>query len=53
VTARGHDWTKRFKKVADLPLKASSAIINGEIVVPAADGIPDFSVLQEDRLKRD
>ena len=36
-TRRGHDWTKRFKKVADdaWHIKASSAIIDGEIVVPA------------------
>ncbi|MCS3896047.1 bifunctional non-homologous end joining protein LigD [Bradyrhizobium japonicum USDA 38] len=47
---RGHDWTKRFKKVADEDwhIKASSAIIDGEIVVPAADGSTDFSVLQNE-----
>jgi bifunctional non-homologous end joining protein LigD len=39
-TRRGHDWTKRFKKVADdaFHISASSAIIDGEITVPAADG---------------
>ncbi|TYL84712.1 non-homologous end-joining DNA ligase [Bradyrhizobium cytisi] len=49
-TRRGHDWTHRFKKVADEAwhIKASSAIIDGEIVVPAADGTTDFSVLQNE-----
>jgi ATP-dependent DNA ligase len=39
-TRRGHDWTHRFKKIADdaWHIKAASAIIDGEIVVPAADG---------------
>lgn len=49
-TRRGHDWTKRFKKVADdaWHIKASSAVIDGEIVAPAADGTTDFSVLQNE-----
>jgi bifunctional non-homologous end joining protein LigD len=49
-TRRGHDWTKRFKKVAHdaWHIKAGSAIIDGEIVVPAADGTTDFSVLQNE-----
>ena len=49
-TRRGHDWTHRFKKVAHdaWHIKASSAIIDGEIVVPAADGTTDFSVLQNE-----
>ncbi|SFV19496.1 bifunctional non-homologous end joining protein LigD [Bradyrhizobium arachidis] len=39
-TRRGHDWTNRFKKVADAAwhIKAGSAIVDGEVVVPAADG---------------
>jgi bifunctional non-homologous end joining protein LigD len=47
-TRNGHDWTGRFKKVADdaFLIPASSAIIDGEIVVPAANGTTDFSVLQ-------
>jgi bifunctional non-homologous end joining protein LigD len=47
-TRRGNDWTKRFKRVADAAflISASSAIIDGEVVVPAADGTTDFSVLQ-------
>jgi bifunctional non-homologous end joining protein LigD len=46
-TRGGQDWTHRFKKVADEAWhpKVGSAIIDGEIVVPAADGTTDFSVL--------
>jgi bifunctional non-homologous end joining protein LigD len=49
-TRRGHDWTKRFRKVADdsWHIRAGSAIIDGEIVTPAADGTTDFSVLQNE-----
>jgi bifunctional non-homologous end joining protein LigD len=50
LTRRGHDWTHRFKKVAHdaWHIKAASAVIDGEIVVPAADGTTDFSVLQNE-----
>src|ERR1700712_2527709 len=49
-TRNGHDWTKRFKKIADdaFLVSASSAILDGEVVVPAADGTTDFSVLQNE-----
>jgi bifunctional non-homologous end joining protein LigD len=49
-TRRGNDWTKRFRKVANdaFLISASSAIIDGEVVVPAADGTTDFSVLQNE-----
>lgn len=49
-TRRGHDWTNRFKKVAEdaWHIKVGSAIVDGEIVVPAADGTTDFSVLQNE-----
>jgi bifunctional non-homologous end joining protein LigD len=49
-TRRGHDWTNRFKKIADdaWHIAAGSAIIDGEIVVPAKDGTTDFSVLQNE-----
>jgi bifunctional non-homologous end joining protein LigD len=49
-TRRGNDWTKRFKKIADdaFLINAASAIIDGEIVVPATDGTTDFSVLQNE-----
>jgi bifunctional non-homologous end joining protein LigD len=47
-TRRGHDWTNRFKKIADdaWHIAAGSVIIDGEVVVPSADGTTDFSVLQ-------
>jgi bifunctional non-homologous end joining protein LigD len=49
-TRRGNDWTNRFKKVASdaWNINAGSAIIDGEVVVPAADGTTDFSVLQNE-----
>jgi bifunctional non-homologous end joining protein LigD len=49
-TRRGYDWTKRFRKIAGdaYLINAGSAIIDGEIVVPAADGTTDFSVLQSE-----
>ena len=49
-TRRGHDWTKRFKKIADdaWQISAASAIIDGEVVVPSANGGTDFSVLQNE-----
>ena len=49
-TRRGHDWTKRFRKIADdaWQVKAGSAIIDGEVVVPSADGTTDFAVLQNE-----
>jgi bifunctional non-homologous end joining protein LigD len=49
-TCRGNDWTNRFRKIsADAwHIKAGSAIIDGEVVVPAANGTTDFSVLQNE-----
>jgi bifunctional non-homologous end joining protein LigD len=49
-TRRGNDWTSRFRKIADdaWHIKAGSAIIDGEVVVPAANGATDFSVLQKE-----
>jgi bifunctional non-homologous end joining protein LigD len=49
-TRRGYDWTNRFRKVAGdaYLINAGSAIIDGEVVVPAADGTTDFSVLQNE-----
>jgi bifunctional non-homologous end joining protein LigD len=47
-TRRGHDWTHRFKKIAAdaFLINAASAVIDGEVVAPSADGSTDFSVLQ-------
>jgi len=49
-TRRGNDWTNRFRKIAAdaWNINAGSAIINGEVVVPAANGTTDFSVLQNE-----
>jgi hypothetical protein len=49
-TRRGHDWTNRFKKIAAdaWHIGAGSAIIDGEVVAPAADGTTDFSVPQNE-----
>jgi bifunctional non-homologous end joining protein LigD len=49
-TRRGHDWTHRFKKIAAdaWHIGAGSAVIDGEVVAPAADGTTDFSVLQNE-----
>jgi bifunctional non-homologous end joining protein LigD len=49
-TRRGNDWTNRLKKIADdaWHINAGSAIIDGEVVVPATDGTTDFSVLQNE-----
>jgi bifunctional non-homologous end joining protein LigD len=49
-TRRGHDWTERFKKFAidAWRLNVKSAIIDGEVVVPAADGTTDFATLQKE-----
>jgi bifunctional non-homologous end joining protein LigD len=49
-TRRGKEWTKRFRKVADdaWHVSAGSAIIDGEVVVPAENGATDFSVLQNE-----
>jgi bifunctional non-homologous end joining protein LigD len=49
-TRRGNDWTNRFRKIAAdaWNINAGSAIIDGEVVVPADDGTTDFSVLQNE-----
>jgi bifunctional non-homologous end joining protein LigD len=49
-TRRGHDWTSRFRKIAAdaFFIKANSAIIDGEVIVQAADGTSDFAVLQKE-----
>jgi len=47
-TRRGNDWIKRFRKIATdaWHIKADSAIIDGEVVVPSANGATDFSALR-------
>ena len=48
-TRTGLDWTERFQPIADAltPLAAKDAIIDGEIVVETAEGVSNFSALQE------
>jgi bifunctional non-homologous end joining protein LigD len=50
VARRGDDWTNRFKKIAAdaWHINAGSAIIDGEVIVPSANGVSDFSVLQNE-----
>jgi bifunctional non-homologous end joining protein LigD len=47
---RGNDWTNRFRKIAAdaWHINAGSAIIDGEVVVPAASGTTDLSVLKNE-----
>ncbi len=49
-TRRGNDWIKRFRKIAAdaSEIAIGSAIIDGEVVVPSASGVSDFSVLQNE-----
>ena len=49
-TRRSNDWTKRFRKIASdaSEIDAGSAIIDGEVVVPSANGVTDFAVLQNE-----
>jgi bifunctional non-homologous end joining protein LigD len=49
-TRRSNDWTKRFAKIAtdSWHVNAGPAIIDGEVVVPTANGATDFSVLQNE-----
>jgi bifunctional non-homologous end joining protein LigD len=49
-TRRGNAWTNRFKKIAAdaWHVNAKSAIIDGEVIGPATDGVSEFSVLQNE-----
>jgi bifunctional non-homologous end joining protein LigD len=49
MTRRGLDWTSRFAKLAEAvaTLPVGSAVLDGEIVAESAEGISDFSQLQE------
>jgi bifunctional non-homologous end joining protein LigD len=49
-TRRGHDWTDRFKSIADSAwwLETSAAVLDGEVVVQAPDGTTDFGALEAD-----
>ncbi|MBF8806128.1 DNA ligase D [Pseudomonas asiatica] len=47
-TRNGHDWTDKLPKQAAAikELGLESAWLDGEIVVPNAEGVPDFQLLQ-------
>jgi len=49
-TRRGQDWTKRFASLAAAVwrLEARDLVLDGEVAVPDAKGIPDFGALQAD-----
>ena len=50
LTRKGLDWTKKFPTVAAAiaKLPASTALIDGELVVEGPDGLSSFSLLQQD-----
>jgi bifunctional non-homologous end joining protein LigD len=52
-TRSGHDWTNRFRTIAEdvAHLPAGNVILDGEVISAHEDGRPDFSALQDD-LKR-
>ena len=47
-TRNGHDWTDRMPTLAAAlaPLETGATWIDGEVVVPGANGAPDFQALQ-------
>jgi bifunctional non-homologous end joining protein LigD len=47
LTRRGHDWTQRFRLVADAvaSLRCQSCLLDGEAVACDDQGIPDFKLL--------
>ena len=47
-TRNGHDWADRFPAIvaAALRIKASSFLIDGEVVIVRDDGTPDFHALR-------
>ncbi len=48
-TRRGYDWSDRFSTIADAlsSLRAHTAIVDGEVVVPDERGIADYHLLQQ------
>src|SRR5580693_2642994 len=47
-TRNGHDWADRFPAIvaAALLIKATSFLIDGEVVIARDDGMPDFRALR-------
>ena len=50
-TRNGHDWADRFPAIVDaaLRIKASTFLIDGEVVITRDDGTPDFRALRSKR----
>ena len=50
-TRNGHDWANRFPAIVDaaLRIKATSFLIDGEVVITAKDGTSDFRALRSKR----
>lgn len=48
LTRNGNDWTERLPELAAVlsDLRWQSGWLDGEILVPRADGVPDFQALQ-------
>ncbi|RZT97800.1 DNA ligase D [Rivibacter subsaxonicus] len=55
ITRGGHDWTSKMPGLATelAGLDLGSAWLDGELVVLAADGLPDFNALQKALDQRD
>jgi ATP-dependent DNA ligase len=55
LTRNGHDWADRFPAIVDaaLRIKASSFLIDGEVVIISDDGMPDFHALRSKRRGRE
>jgi bifunctional non-homologous end joining protein LigD len=47
-TRNGHDWADRFPSIVEAAhrIKASSFLIDGEVVIPSDDGASDFRALR-------
>jgi ATP-dependent DNA ligase len=50
-TRNGHDWADRFPAIVDAALrtKATSFLIDGEVVITSDDGMSDFRALRSKR----
>src|SRR4051794_39039685 len=47
-TRRGYDWSDRFRNIVTAAgeLKTHAAILDGEVIVPTAEGRSDFAALE-------
>ncbi len=45
-TRKGHDWSDKFRVIADAAGNLPDCILDGEVVALDAHGAPDFAVLQ-------